>query len=105
MSDEVDVRGLKGIDPRTVPLPNGTQVTLTVEYAAGERPIAVGSVGTVVSSESGDRYVVRIVGRGTHTFAREHLRAAKSGQMRFAAARAHDEAALRPCVVLEATVG
>lgn len=102
------------MDPRTVPLPHGTQVTTTVERVPGPapaakdegpRPIPAGSVGTVIELRPDGRLRVRIVGRGEHVYAREELRPAKAGQLRFAVARARDEAALRPCAVLEATVG
>jgi len=93
------------MDPRTVPLPNGTQVTTAVEREAMDRSIPLGSVGTVVGRGPGDRVRVRVVGRGEHEFARHELRPAKAGQLRFAVARARNEASLRPCALLESTVG
>jgi hypothetical protein len=69
------------------------------------RPIPAGSVGTVVELLPDGRLRVRVVGRGEHVYARSELRPAQAGQIRFAVARARDEAALLPCVVLEATVG
>lgn len=107
MPDVIDIEGLKWMDPSRVPLPHGTQVTTTVEHSPGgeQRPIPAGSVGTVVASLADERLRVRVVGRGEHEFPRAHLRPAKAGQMRFAVARARDEASLGPCVVLEATVG
>ncbi len=95
------------MDPRKVPLPHGTQVTTVVERSTGEgeRPIPVGSVATVVELLADGALRVRVVGRGEHVYARHELRPAQAGQLRFAVARARDEAALLPCVVLEATVG
>lgn len=103
----LDIEGLRGIDPGRVPLPHGTQVTTTVERSigAGERPIPAGSVATVVELLPEGLLRVRVVGRGEHVYARSELRPAQAGQIRFAVARARDEAALLPCVVLEATVG
>lgn len=106
MAEDVRIPALRGVDPRTVPLPHGTQVTTTEELRpTGERPIPAGSVGTVVELSPDERLRVRIVGRGEHVLARGQVRPAKAGQLRFAVTRARDEAALRPCAVLEATVG
>ncbi len=105
MGEDVKIEGLHGMDPRTVPLPHGTQVTTTVERREDGRPIPLGSVGTVVEHVPQGRIRVRVVGRGVHEFARHEVRPAKSGQLRFAIARAKNERSLRPCAVLEATVG
>ncbi|MCA9712584.1 MAG: nucleotidyltransferase domain-containing protein, partial [Myxococcales bacterium] len=107
MTDELRIEGLRGVDPQAVPLPHGTQVTTTVERALGEdrRPIPAGAVGTVVEHLPGERLRVRVVGRGEHEFSRAEVRPANHGQLRFAVARARDEASLSPCAVLEATVG
>lgn len=82
------------MDPRTVPLPHGTQVTTTVELRpSGEGPtIPSGSVGTVVEHLAEGRLRVRIVGRGEHVLERQQLRPSKAGQVRYAIDRAHDEA-------------
>lgn len=107
MTEPVSIEGLRGMDPTKVPLPHGTQVTTTVERALddGTRPIPKGSVGTVVAHLPDGRLRVRVVGRGEHEYARHELRPAHAGQVRFAVARARDEAALLPCALLEATVG
>jgi hypothetical protein len=107
MPEDVHIEGLRGMDPAKVPLPHGTQVTTTVELVPGDgtRPIPAGSVGTVVELRPDGRLRVRVVGRGEHVYARHELRPAHAGQVRFAVARARDEAALLPCAVLEATVG
>ncbi|MEX1362450.1 MAG: nucleotidyltransferase domain-containing protein [Nannocystaceae bacterium] len=107
MAQEVRIEGLRGVDPRTVPLPHGTQITTTAELRPddGQRPVPVGSVGTVVEHLPNARLRVRIVGRGEHVLRREQVHPAKAGQVRYAVTRARDEAALLPCVVLEATVG
>lgn len=108
MTDPVHIEALRGMDPAKVPLPHGTQVTTTVERAAEEgtvRPIPAGSVGTVVAHLPNADLRVRIVGRGEHVYARHELRPAQAGQVRFAVARARDEAALLPCALFESTVG
>lgn len=108
MIDPVHIEALRGMDPAKVPLPHGTQVTTTVERVVEEgsvRPIPAGSVGTVVAHLPDDHLRVRIVGRGEHVYARPELRPAQAGQVRFAVARARDEAALLPCTLFEATVG
>lgn len=108
MTDPVHIEGLRGMDPAKVPLPHGTQVTTTVERSLdepGTRPIPKGSVGTVVAHLADGHLRVRVVGRGEHVYARHELRPAHAGQVRFAVARARDEAALLPCAILEATVG
>jgi len=108
MTDSVHIEGLRGMDPAKVPLPHGTQVTTTVERTLdepGTRPIPKGSVGTVVAHLPEAHLRVRVVGRGEHVYARHELRPAHAGQVRFAVARARDEAALLPCALLEATVG
>lgn len=107
MTTDVHIEGLRGLDPAKVPLPHGTQVTTTTERTLeeGARPIPAGSVGTVVALLPDGRVRVRVVGRGEHVYPRLELRPAHAGQVRFAVARARDEAALLPCALLEATVG
>ncbi len=98
------LRGLSSIDPTAVVLPNGTEVTTRVARAAGERTIPESAVGRVVASD-GDWVEVRIVGGGIVRYRREELVPRKAGQQRFAVRRAELWEALRPCAVLEATVG
>ncbi|MCH9683884.1 MAG: nucleotidyltransferase domain-containing protein [Deltaproteobacteria bacterium] len=106
MPEPVHVDGLGGVDPTRVPLPHGTQVTTAVERGLDDGGhIRAGAVGTVVALLPGDRLRVRVVGRGEHEFERAEVRPVSRGQVRFAVARARDEAALSPCVVLTATVG
>lgn len=61
-------------------------------------------MGRVVGQE-GNGLVVQVVGVGPVRFARDELLPRKQGQLRFAARRAAAWDALRPCIVLEATVG
>jgi hypothetical protein len=97
-------RDLGPIDPRAVPLPNGTEVTTRVDRVVGEGRVPQGAVDRV-SASRGDDYDVQIVGGAVATYRREELLPRKSGQVRFAMKRAARWDALRRCAVLEATVG
>ncbi|MCC7384271.1 MAG: nucleotidyltransferase domain-containing protein [Deltaproteobacteria bacterium] len=99
-----DKKPLAALDPREVPLPNGTEVTTRVDRALGDRRVPQGAVGRVLSSD-GLHVEVRIVGVGPVSYTRDELLPRKIGQARFAARRAASWAALAPCVVIEATVG
>jgi hypothetical protein len=87
-----------------VPLPHGTEVVTRVERVDGARRVPQGAVGRVVAIV-GDRFHVQIVGAGVHRYARDELVPRKLGQIRWAQRRAAAWEALRPCVVLETTVG
>lgn len=97
-------KGLAPIDPLSVPLPHGTEVTTRVERLAGERRVPQGVVGRVIAIRD-DGFDVLITGIGTLRYARDELVPRRPGQVRFAEQRAADWERLRPCVVLEATVG
>ncbi len=97
-------KGLAPIDPLSVPLPHGTEVTTRVERIAGDRRVPQGVVGRVVAIRE-DGFDVLVTGIGTVRYARDELLPRRPGQVRFAERRAVDWEALRPCVVLEATVG
>ncbi len=96
---------LAALDPRSVPLPNGTEVTTRVDRVleAGRR-VPQGAVGRVVGAR-GSELDVLIVGIGVLRYARDELLPRKVGQARYAHRRAEAWAALRPCVVLETLVG
>jgi predicted nucleotidyltransferase len=95
---------LGALDPRHVPLPNGTEVTTRAERVLDGRVVPIGAIGRVTAS-IGDQLDVRIVGVGLVRYLRDELLPRKAGQIRHAIKRAGDWAALEPCVVLEATVG
>jgi hypothetical protein len=97
-------KGLAAIDPLAVPLPHGTEVTTRVERLAGDRRVPQGVVGRVVAIRD-DGFDVLVTGVGVLRYARDELLPRRPGQVRFAEQRAADWDALRPCVVLEATVG
>jgi RNA repair pathway DNA polymerase beta family len=97
-------KGLAPIDPLAIPLPHGTEVTTRVDRLAGNRRVPQGVVGRVVAIRE-DGLDVLVTGVGVLRYARDELMPRRPGQVRFAEQRAADWDALRPCVVLEATVG
>jgi hypothetical protein len=102
---EVRLRDLAPIDPLGVPLPSGTEVTTRVDRAlATDRRVPQGAIGRVVGAK-GALLDVMIVGVGVVRYARSELVPRKVGQVRYARRREDAWEALRPCVVLEATVG
>ncbi len=100
------IKNLESLDPYAVPLPNGTEVTTGADRHTldGARLVAQGAVGRVVSS-SDEGITVFIVGVGTCRYQRPELTPHRMGQLRYALEREASESALKPCVVLEATVG
>jgi hypothetical protein len=98
------LNNLMDLDPLSVPLPNGTEVTTRVEQLWGDRRVPQGCVGRVLRSD-GEMLEVAVAGVGTLRFRRQDVIARKAGQLRFAQRRAWAWEALRPCVVLEAVVG
>lgn len=101
---DLRIKGLSHLDPLSVPLPNGTDVVTRVDRLLGERRIPEGAVGRVVA-QRGDEFDVHIVGIGVARYSRDELVPRKVGQLRFAQRREALWAALRPCAVLETTVG
>jgi len=98
------VRGLDEIDPLSVALPYGTEVTTRVDRLVGTRRIPQGALGRVVG-QRGDTFDVQVVGVGVAPYRREELVARKLGQLRFARRRHAAWGALGGCVVLETVVG
>ena len=98
------MKGLGPIDPLSVRLPHGTEVTTRVDRLAGERRIPEGTVGRVARTE-GDDVDVSIVGLGVVRYARREVVPRRDGQLAFAVRRDAAWTALSPCIVLESTVG
>ncbi len=88
----------------SVPLPHGTEITTRVERSLDGRRVPQGVVGRVVRSRDGGVDVV-ISGLGELWYARGEVTPRRPGQFDFAQRREAAWADLRPCVVLEATVG
>ncbi len=101
---DLRLRNLEHLDARAVPLPHGTEVVTRVDRVLGGRRVPQGSVGRVTKID-GEDINVTIVGIGVVRYARGELSARRVGQVLFAHRRADAWEALRPCVVLEATVG
>lgn len=95
---------LPSIDPRSVPLPNGTEVSTRVDRDHQGRRVPQGAVGRVVGTE-GDQVDVAVVGVGTLRYQRAEVLPRKQGQLRYARRRAAAWDALYPTRVLVATVG
>jgi hypothetical protein len=101
---DLRIRNLASLDSRAVPLPHGTEVVTRVDKSEGERRVPRGSIGRVAKIE-GDDVDVTIVGVGTLRYARGELVPRRVGQALFAQRREDAWSALRPCAVLETTVG
>ena len=63
----IRLKGLSSIDPLSVPLPHGTEVTTRVDRLLGERKIPAGAVGRVVGSREGGLFEVMVPGAGSVT--------------------------------------
>lgn len=96
--------GLSSVDPLSVPLPHGTEVTTRVERTVHGKRVPRGLVGRVVRARDGG-FDVLIVGVGEVWYERAELAPRKAGQLEFAYRREHAWQALLPCTVLTATVG
>ena len=101
---DLRLRNLEQLDARAVPLPHGTEVVTRVDRVHGERRVPQGTVGRVTKVD-GDALDVTIVGVGVLRYARDELTPRRVGQALYAHRRADAWDALRPCVVLDATVG
>ncbi|HXN32927.1 MAG TPA: hypothetical protein VN894_13750 [Polyangiaceae bacterium] len=101
---DLRLRNLEHLDARAVPLPHGTEVVTRVDRIAGERRVPQGSVGRVTRAD-GDDLEVTVVGVGVLRYSRDEVSPRRVGQALFAQRRADAWEALRPCIVLEATVG
>lgn len=95
---------LTEVDPLSVPLPHGTEVTLRVERVLHGRRVPQGLVGRVVRARDGG-FDVLVTGIGELWYARSELAPRRAGQLQFAQRRESAWQALYPCRVLEATVG
>lgn len=103
---DLRIKGLGAVDPKALPIPNGTEVTASVDRMLGERRVPQGASGRVVRAEPElDEFDVHIVGVGVVRYARRELVPRKIGQVRYAQRRNDAWTALRPCTVIETTVG
>lgn len=98
------ISALAEVDPLSVPLPHGTEVTLRVERLLNGRRVPQGLVGRVVRARDGG-FDVLVTGVGELWYARTELAPRRAGQLEYAHRREAAWQALLPCRVLEATVG
>lgn len=98
------IDALTEVDPLTVPLPHGTEVTTRVDRAVDGRVVPQGAMGRVVASGP-EGFDVALVGVGTVRYHRSELTPRKVGQVRYARRREAAWEALSRCVVLDAVVG
>ena len=100
------IRGLESVDPLSVPLPHGTEVTTRVARVLGQSAASPRARWAASSgAREGGLRRARSSAWAMLRYAREELVPRKPGQVQFAQRRAAAWDALRPCVVLEATVG
>lgn len=92
------------LDGAPTALPHGTEVTTRVERLVGDRRLPPGLVGRVARARDGG-VDVQLPGIGEVWFGRDEVLPRREGQVAFAVRREAAWAALRPCAVLEATVG
>ncbi len=98
------ISALVDLDPLSVPLPHGTEVTLRVERVLNGRRVPQGLVGRVVRAKDGG-FDVLVTGVGELWYARSELVPRRAGQLEYAHRREAAWQSLFPCRVLEATVG
>jgi len=98
------IDGLSDIDPLSVPLPNGTEVTTRRDRLVGDKRVDAGATGRVKHSD-GDQITVELVGIGRAVYPRDQLVPARAGQLRFARYRHAAWSALRDNCVIETVVG
>ena len=92
--------GIHDIDPLTVQLPAGTEVTTRVDRLAGDRVVTRGAVGRVTGLD-GDWVDVDVVGIGPLRFRRDEVTPRKQGLLRYARRREDAWLKLAPCIVLD----
>ena len=98
------VQGLQNVDPVSVALPHGTEVTTRVARMVADKRLPQGIIGRVVRAHE-NGFVVQVVGVGEVWYARDELAPRRAGQLQFAMRREAAWDALRGCVVLQTTVG
>ncbi len=101
--------GLADLDPTTVPLPAGTEVTTRVDRVVEGELRVQGAVGRVTAvsttTEAGDLVEVVFLDGRRAKYLRAEVIPRKLGVKRYALRRAAAWDQLRPCVVLDTVVG
>ncbi|MDQ3300040.1 MAG: nucleotidyltransferase domain-containing protein [Myxococcota bacterium] len=96
--------GLQDLDPQTVPLPAGTEVTTRVDRTVDGELRPQGATGRVKAIE-GDRVEVVFLDGKTATYLRVEVTPRKLGVQRYAVRRAAAWEHLHACIVLDTVVG
>jgi hypothetical protein len=96
--------GLADLDPATVPLPVGTEVTTRVDRTVDGQLRPQGATGRVAQID-GDRVDVVFLDGNRATYLRSEVVPRKLGVQRYAQRRAAAWDQLRPCVVIDTLVG
>ncbi len=98
------ISALESVDPVSVPLPHGTEVTTRVPRIVGDKQVPQGLIGRVAREREGG-FDIHIAGIGEVWYRREEIAPRRIGQLTFAMRRAAAWDALQGCKVVEATVG
>lgn len=96
--------GIDDVDPLTVPLPPGTEVTTRVDRVAGDRTVPQGAIGRVAAFD-GEWVEVEVVGVGRLRYLRAEVMPRKQGLLRYAQRREGAWEKLSPCIVVDVVVG
>jgi hypothetical protein len=96
--------GLADLDPESVQLPTGTEVTTRVDRVVEGEARTRGATGRVARID-GDRVEVAFVDGKRGTYLRSEVTPKKLGELRYAHRRAAAWDELRPCVAIDAMVG
>ncbi len=96
--------GLADLDPTSVPLPLGTEVTTRVDRMVDGEVRSLGASGRVTAID-GDRVDVVFLDGKRATYLRVEVAPRKLGVQRYAQRRAAAWDQLRPCVVIDTLVG
>lgn len=96
--------GLSDLDPQTVPLPAGTEVTTRVDRTVEDWVIPQGASARVTLVD-GDRVEVVFLDGKRATYLRSEVTPRKLGVAKYAQRRAAAWEQLRPCVVIDTVVG
>ena len=81
------ISALESVDPQSVPLPHGTEVTTRVARLVGDRTVPQGMVGRVTRERDGG-FDIHIAGVGEVFYLREEIAPRRIGQLSFAVRRA-----------------
>jgi hypothetical protein len=96
--------GLSDLDPQTVPLPAGTEVTTRVDRTVDDRVVPQGASARVTAVD-GDRVDVVFLDGKRARYLRGEITPRKLGVAKYAQRRAAAWEQLRPCVVIDTIVG